>query len=64
MKDSRLKVEIAQRSLSDLGRKPSVILVHHHQAIEAGDNVQLSLLMRIFRPAERVGPHSSVSQLR
>ena len=39
-----LKSEIAQRTLSDFCRKPSVIRVHHHQAIEAGDNAQLSLL--------------------
>ena len=35
-------------------------MIHYRQAIEAGDNVQLSLLTRIFRPAERVGALSAV----
>jgi hypothetical protein len=66
MKGNRSKVESAQLHLSDLGRgnhacrKPSVILVHYHHAIEAGDNVQPkprsgSAATRIFRPAERMG---------
>jgi hypothetical protein len=35
-------------------------VIHYRQAFEAGDNVQLSLLTRIFRPAERVGALSAV----
>ena len=40
---------------------------HYHQAIEAGDNVQPGsrsddTATRIFRPAERVGPRSTVEK--
>ena len=44
MRIMHFKNEIAQLELNDLSRKPSARLRPYHQTIEAGDNVQLSLL--------------------